>query len=42
MKEVLEVANALLGTGASGVTIILGWVLLKHELRITKLEGKNS
>lgn len=42
MKDTLELVSAVLGTGANGIMIILGWVLLKHELRITKLEGRNG
>ena len=34
----LEVVKMLTGTGADSVTIIIGWVLLKHEMRIQKLE----
>lgn len=35
----LELINQLTGTGADTVTIIVGWVLIKHELRIRTLES---
>lgn len=38
----LEVVKMLTGTGADSVTIIIGWVLLKHEMRIQKLETKKE
>jgi hypothetical protein len=38
----LEVVKMLTGTGADSVTIIIGWVLLKHEMRIQKLETTES
>lgn len=42
MKETFDLVSALLGTGANGVMCILGYVVLKHELRLTRLEGRNS
>ncbi len=38
----LEIIKLLTGTGADTVTIIIGWVLIKHELRIQKLEGSEK
>ena len=34
MTEILDVLNA----GGNGALIVFAWVLLKHELRISKLE----
>ena len=38
----LELLNQLTGAGANTVTIIVGWVLMRHELRIMKLESKSE
>ena len=40
MTEAFEAVSAVLSTGANGVMCILGYVVLKHELRITRLEGR--
>lgn len=41
MTEALQAINALFATGANGAIIVLAYVAIKHELRITKLEGAN-
>ena len=38
----LELLQQLTGAGANTVTIIVGWVLMRHELRIMKLESRNE
>lgn len=38
----LELLNQLTGAGANTVTIIVGWVLMRHELRLMKLESKQE
>lgn len=38
----LALLEQLTGAGANAVTIIFGWVLMRHELRIMKLESRNE
>lgn len=40
MNEAFTAISAVLATGANGVMCVLGYVVLKHELRITRLEGR--
>lgn len=38
----LALIEQLTGTGANAVVIIVGWVLMRHELRIMKLESRSE
>lgn len=41
MIDTFEALSAILSTGANGVLCIIGYAVLKHELRITRLEAKS-
>lgn len=38
----LDVLNQMLGAGANSVTILVGYILWRHDLRIRKLEDKQE
>lgn len=38
----LELLNQLTGTGANSVTILVGYILWRHDLRLRKLEEKQE
>jgi hypothetical protein len=38
----LELLNQLTGTGANSATIIVGYILWRHDLRLRKLEERHN
>ncbi|WP_275672785.1 hypothetical protein [Marinomonas algicola] len=38
----LELISQLTGTGADAATMLISYVLFRHEIRIQTLEGKNE
>ncbi len=36
----MDVFLQALGAGANGALVVFAWVLLRHELRLTRIESK--